>query len=182
MVTSIHSCSMKYLCQQVPNSCLQPRPLLWVSDSCIQTQRNKSKWNSVDSLSGLRALVIVQLLSHVQLFAAQWTAACQPSLSFTISRSLLTLMAIESAIPSIHLVLCRPLLLPPSIVPSIRVFSNESAVRIKWPKYWSFSFNISPSNGYTGLISFRIDCFDLPTIQKILKSLLQHHSSKPSVL
>ena len=120
------------------------------------------------------------LLSHVLLFATPWTVAHQPSLSFTISQSLLKLMSIESVMPSNHLILCHPLLLLPSIFPSIRVFSNESALHIRWPKYWSSS--ISPSNEYSGLISFRIDWFDLPAVQGTLKSLLQHHSSKASIL
>ena len=105
----------------------------------------------------------------------------QTSLSITNSQSLLKLMSIESVMPSNHLILCRPLLLPPSIFPSIRVFSNESILPIRWPKYWSFSFNISPSNEYSGLISFRIDWLDLLAVQGILKSLLQHHSSKASI-
>ena len=113
--------------------------------------------------------------------ATPWTAACQASLSFTNSRSLLKLMAIESVIPSNHLILCHPLLLLPSIFPSIRVFSKES-VLIRWPKYWSFSISISPSNEYSGLISFRIDWFDLLAVQGTLKSLLQHHSSRASIL
>ena len=124
----------------------------------------------------------VQWLSHVQLFAPPWTAAHQAFLSITNSLSLLKLMSIESVMPSNHLILCRPLLLPPSIFPSIRVFSNESVFRIRWPKYWSFSINISPSNEYSGLISFRIDWFDLLETQGTLKSLLQHYSSKPSNL
>ena len=117
----------------------------------------------------------VQLLS-VQLFATPWTAASQASLSFTISWSLFKLMSIELVMPSNHLVFCRPLLFLPSILPSIRVFSSESVLHIRWPKYWSFSFSISPSNEYSELISFRIDWFDL-TVQGTLKSLLQHHSS-----
>ena len=112
----------------------------------------------------------------------QWTAARQASLSITNSWSLLRLISIESLMPSNHLVLCYPLLLLPSIFPSIRVFSNESVVHIRWPKYWSFSFNISPSNEYSGLISFRIDWFDLLAVQGILKGLLQHNSSKASIL
>ena len=112
----------------------------------------------------------------------QWTAAHQSSLSFTISQSLLKLMSIESVMPFNHLILCRPLLLPPSIFPSIRVFSNELALRIRWPKDWSFSFSISPSNENSGLISFRMDWLDLLTVQGTLKSLLQHHSSKASIL
>ena len=103
-------------------------------------------------------------------------------MSVTISRRLLKLMSIESVMPSNHLILCCPLLLPPSIFPSIRVFSNESALCIRWPKYWSFSFNISPSNDYSGLISFRMDWVDLLAVQETLKSLLQHHSSKASIL
>ena len=111
-----------------------------------------------------------------------WTAASQATLSFTISQSLLKLMSIESVMQSNHLILCRPLLLLPSIFPSIGVFSNKSAIHIKWPKYWSFSFSISPSNEYSGLISFRIDWFDLLAVQGTLKSLLQHHSLKASIL
>ena len=120
----------------------------------------------------------VQLLSRVRLFATPWTVAHQASLSITISPSLLRLTSIESVMPSNHLILCRPLLLLPSIFPGIRVFSSESALRIRWPKYWSFSFNISPSNEYSGLISFRMDWLYLLAVQETLKSLLQHHSSK----
>ena len=124
-----------------------------------------------------------QLLSHVRLFATPWTTALQASLSIINSQSLLKLISIESVMPSNHLILCRPLLLLPSIVPSIRVFSNESALRITWPNYWSFSFSISPSNEPSGLISFRMDWLDLLAVsQGTLKSLLQHHSSKPSIL
>ena len=123
----------------------------------------------------------VQLLSRVRLFATPWTAACQASLSITNSRSLPKPMSIESVMPPNHLILCRPLLLLPSIFPSIRVFSNESALCIRWPKYWSFSFNISPSNEHSGLISFRTEWLDLLAIQRILMSLLQHHSSKASI-
>ena len=126
--------------------------------------------------------VAVQLLSCVWLFVTPWTAALQASLSFTIFRSLLKLMSIESVMPSNHLILCHPLLLLPSIFPSIRVFSNESALLIRWPKYWSFSFSISPSNEYSGLISFRMDWFDLLAVQGTLKSLLQNHSSRASIL
>ena len=124
----------------------------------------------------------VQLLSYVQLFATPWTAAHQASLSITNSPSLLKLMSIGSVMPSNYLILCRPLLLLPSIFPSIRVFSNKSVLHIKWPKYWSFSFNISPSNEHPGLISFRMDWLDLLAVQGTLKSLLQHHSSKASIL
>ena len=123
----------------------------------------------------------VQSLSCVWLFATPWTAARQASLSVTISQNLLKLMSIESVMPSNHLILCHPLLLQPSIFPSIRVFSNESVFHIRWPKYWSFSFSISLSNEYSGLISFSIDWFDL-IVQRTLKSLLQHHSSKASIL
>ena len=124
----------------------------------------------------------VQFSCPVWLFATPWTAAHQASLSITNSWSLLRPMSIESVMPSNHLILCRPLLLPPSNFPSIRVFSNESVLHIRWPKYWSFSFRISPSNEYLGLISFRTDWLDLLSVQGILKSLLQHHSSKASIL
>ena len=126
-------------------------------------------------------LFVVPLISHVWLFVTPWTAAYQASLSI-ISQSLLKLMSIEPVMPSNHLILCDPFLLLPSIFPSSRVFSNESALCIRWPKYWSFSFSISLSNEYSGLISFRIDWFDLLAVQGTLKSLLQHHSSKASVL
>ena len=124
----------------------------------------------------------VQLLSCVWLFATLWTAAPQASLSITNSWSPSKPMSIESVKPSNHLILCHPLLLLPSIFSSIRVFSNESALRIRWPKYWSFSFNISPSNEHPGLISFRMDWLDLLAVQGTLKSLLQHHSPKASIL
>ena len=124
----------------------------------------------------------VQSLSSVWLFVTPWTIACQASLSITNSQSLPKLMSIESVMPSNHLILCRPLPLLPSIFPSIRVFSNESVLHITWPEYWSFSFNISPSNEHPGLISFRMDRLDLLASQGTLKSLLQHHSSKASIL
>ena len=124
----------------------------------------------------------VQLLSYVLRFATPWTAARQASLSITNSQNLPKLMSIESVMPSNHLILCRPLLLLPSIFPSIRVFSNEPALHIRWPKYWSFSFSISPSNEHPGLISFRMDWLGLFAVQGTLKSLLQHHSSKASIL
>ena len=123
----------------------------------------------------------VQSLSHIRLFATPWTAARQASLSITNSQSLLKLMPIESVMPSSHLILYCPLLLLPSILPSIRLFSKESVLHIRWPKYWSFSFSINPSNEYSGLISLRIDWFDL-AVQGTLKSLLQHPSSKASIL
>ena len=124
----------------------------------------------------------VQLLSCVRLFVTPLITAHQASLSITISQSSLKLMSIESVMPSGHLILCHPLLLLPPIPPSIRVFSSESTLRMRWPKYWSFSFNISPSNDYPGLVSFRMDWLDLLAIQGTLKSLLQHHSSKTSIL
>ena len=124
----------------------------------------------------------VHSLSHVRLFATPWTAACQASLSITNSQSPPKPMSTESVMPSNHLILCSPLLLLPSIFPSIRVFSNESALCIRWPKYRSFSFNISPSNEHSGLNSFRMDCLDLLAAQGTPKSLLQHHSSKASIL
>ena len=124
----------------------------------------------------------VQLLSCVQLSVTPWTAACQASLSITNSKSLRKLIPIELVMPSNHLILCHPLLLPLSSIPSIRVFSNESALCIRWPKYWSFNFSISPSNEYSELISFRMDWLDLLAVQGTLKSLLQHHSSKASIL
>ena len=125
---------------------------------------------------------LVQSLSRVQLFVIPWTTAHQASLSITNSQGPLKPMSIESMMPSNHLILCRPLLFLPSIFPSIRVFSNKSALCIWWPKYWSFSFNISPSNEHPGLISFRMDWLDLLAVQGTLKSLLQHHSSKASII
>ena len=124
----------------------------------------------------------VQSLSHVQIFVTPWTAAHKASLSITNSQRLFKLMSIESVMPSNHLILCHPLLLPPSIFPGIRVFSNESVLHIRWPNYWSFSFTISPSNEYSVLISFRMDWLDLLAVQGTLKSLLQQNSSKASIL
>ena len=124
----------------------------------------------------------VQLLGRVQLFVTPWTAARQASLSITNSQSLLKLMSIKSVMPSNPLILCHPLLLTPSIFPSIRVFLNESVLHIRWPKYWSFNFSISPSNEYSGLSSFSADWFDLLAVQGTLKNLLWHHSSKASIL
>ena len=138
--------------------------------------RGRGWWGTGEPLSP------VQSLSHVRLFGTPWTAACQASLSITNSWSLLKLMSIESVMSYNHLILCHPLLLPPSIFPSIRIFSNESLLCIRWPKDWSFSFSISPSNEYSGLIFFKIDWFDLLAVQVTLKSLLQHHSSKASLL
>ena len=140
------------------------------STSELQKTPNKYQFSSV------------QLLSLVRLFVTPWTAARQASLSITNSRSLPKLMPIESEMPSSHLVLCPPLLLLPPIPPSIRVFSNESTLHVRWPKYWSFSFSISPSNEHPGLSSFRMDWLNILAVQGTLKSLLQHHSSKPSIL
>ena len=123
----------------------------------------------------------VQSLSHIQLFVTPWATLHQASMPITNSQNLFKLMSIESVMLSDHLILCHPLLLLPSIFPSTRVFSNESALRIRWPKYWSFSFNISPSNEHPGLISFKMDWLDLPAVQGTLKSILQHHSSKVSI-
>ena len=133
------------------------------------------------SLMDMSQFSSVQSLSHVWLFATPWITARQASLSITNSWSLLTLMSIESVMLSSHLILCRPLLLLPPIPCSIMIFSNESTLHMKWPKYWSFSFSVSPSNEHPGLISFRMDWLDLLTVQGTLKSLLQHHSSKASI-
>ena len=146
-------------------------------NTCVCTSWEQSSW-----LRLLSSVQFGQSLSHVRLIVTPWTAARQASLSFTISRSLLKLKFIESVKPSNHLILCRPLLLLPSVFPSIRVFSNELVLCIMWSKYWSFSLSIRPSNEYSGLISFRIDWFDLLAVQETLKSLLQHHSSKASIL
>ena len=143
----------------------------------LKTQKNvKQKSLFVTQFSS------VQSLSHVWLFAIPWTAAHQASLSITNSRNPPKPISMESVMPSNHVIICHPLLLLPSIFPSIRVFSNESGLRIRWPKYWSFSFSISPSNEYSGLISSRMEWLDLPAVQGTLKSLLQHHSSKASIL
>ena len=147
----------------------------------------RQRWDSQETIVQPwgRVLVLPQFSSVARLcptLATPWTAARQASLSVTNSRSLLTLMSIESVMPSNHLILCRPLLLPPSVIPSISVFSYESVLHIRWPKYWSFSFSISPSKEYSGLISSRMDWVDLLAVQGTLKSLLQHHSSKTSIL
>ena len=136
----------------------------------------------ISNYSKIKSFSSVQLLSCVLLFATPWIAARQASLSITNSRSLPKLMSIKSVMPSNHLILCCPLLLLPPILPSIRVFSNESALHIRWPEYWSFSFSNSPSNEHPGLISFRMDWLNLLAVQGTLKSLLQHHSSKASIL
>ena len=149
--------------------------------SLLSPTVKEGKYHSGEILNYLQ-FSSVQSLSHVWLFATLWTAARQASLFITNSRSLPKLTSIEAAMPSNHLILCRPLLLLPSIFPSIRVFSNESVFHIRWSKYWSFSFSISLSNEYSGLISFRMDWLDLLAVQGTLKSLLQHHSSKASIL
>ena len=154
-----------------------------ISDTNGQTSSLvKSNTSSVMHLHYKIQFSSVQSLSHVQLFATPWTAARQAYLSITNSRSLPKLMSIESVMPSNHLIFCHPLLLLLSIFPSIRVFSNDSALRIRWPKYRSFSFNISPSNEHPGLISFRLDWLHLLVVQGTLKNLLQYHSSKGSIL
>ena len=146
-----------------------PEPHLW---TCVQTNLSRYSFCYEEHVFGS-----VQLLSHVRLFETQWIVACQASLSFTISWSLLKLVSIEWVMPSNHLIFCHPRLLLPSFFPRIRVFSNESALHIRWTKYWSFSIN--SSSEYSGLISFRIYWFNLLAVQGTLKSLLQHHSSKP---
>ena len=142
---------------------------------CRTTWQWGTRMYSSQELEVMRSWSSVHLLSHVQLFVTPWTAARQAFLSITNSRSLLKLTSIEWLMSSKHLILCRPLLLLPSIFPSIRVFSSESALHIRWPNYWSFSFSISPSNEYSELISFRIDWFDLLAVQGTFKCLLQHH-------
>ena len=139
-------------------------------------------WWSWEQELILGSLSSVQPHSRIQLFETPWTATCHASVSITNCQSLLNLMSIESVMPSNHLILCCPLLLLPSVFPSIRVFSNESVLHIRWPKYWSFSFSISPSKEYSGLISFGMDWLDLLAVQGTLKSLLQHESSKASIL
>ena len=145
---------------------------------CLREQQVLCPVGPAEGTKHSAQLSSFQSLSGVQLFETPWTAAHQASLSITNSRSLLRLMSIASVMPSNHLILCRPLLLPTSIVPSIRVFSSESALRIRWPKYWNFSFSISPSKEYSGLISFRMNWLDLFAVQGTLKSLLQHHIQK----
>ena len=155
----------------------------YISCSFPSSQCPLSWWpngNSVDLIMGFPGGGVVQSPSHLQLFVTPWTTAHQASLCFTISWSLFKLMSIELVMPSNHLILCHPLRLP-SIFPSIKVLSNESALHTRWPKYWSFSFSISPSNEYSGLLSFKIDWFHLLAVQRTLKSLLQHHSLKASI-
>ena len=168
----------------------QAKILGWVAISFSRESFHTRDWTHISYVGRWilyywvtwEAFSSVQLLSCVWLFLTPWAAARQASLSVTNSRRLLKLMSIESVMPSNHLVLCHPLLLLPSILPNIRVFSNESALCIRWPKYWGFSFSISPSNQYSGLISCRINWFNLLAVQATLRSLLQHHSSKASIL
>ena len=164
--------------------------IAWVSSCAVYKSRwhpllrLQHEWYSLGKYRAKPASVqfsSVQPLSRVRLFVTPWIAACQASLSITNSQSSPKLMPIESVMPSSHLIFCRPLLLLPPILPSIRVFSNKSTLRMRWPKYWRFSFSISPSNEHPGLISFRMDWLDLLEVQGTLKSLLQHHSSKASI-
>ena len=168
------------------SSCTSYRWLLWDSLLYKQASLRASPLHFKQSLCyrtiSLYSISSVQSLSCVWLFVTPWTAACQASLSITNSQNLLKLMSIESVMPCNHLTFCGPLLLQPSIFPNIRIFLNESALCIRWPKYWSFSFSISPSNEYSGLISFRVDWLDLLAVQGTLKSLLQYYSSKASIL
>ena len=158
------------------------------SDQCKETEENnrlgktRDLFKKIRDTKGTFHASSVQSLSHVWLFVSPWTAPCQASMSTTNSQSLLRLMPIELVMPFNHLILCHPLLLLPSIFPSIRVFSSESVLPIRWPTDWSFSFSISPSNEHLGLISFRMDWLDLLDVQGTLKSLFQHHSSKASIL
>ena len=167
---------------------LQARILEWVAIHFSRESFWPRDWTQVSCTASTVFTVwatrisSVQSLSPVWLFATPWTVVYQASLSITSSQSLFKLMSIKLVMPSSHLILCRPLLLLPSIFPSIRVFSNESVLHITWPKYWSFSFSISPSNEHPGLISFRMDCLDLLAVQGTLKSLLRQHSSKASIL
>ena len=162
-------------------------PKLQANHLCINiwealVSKNPNSWEPSFIPPWYTVQYSVQSLSYVQLFATPWTAVHQASLSITNSRSPLKLMSIESVMPSNCLILCHPLLLLPSIFPSIRVFSNESVLCIRWPNDWTFSFNISPSNEYSGMISFRMDWLDLPEVESTIKSLLQHHSLKVSIL
>ena len=199
----LHTCEVK-VAQSCPTLCdpmdytvhgiPQARVLEWVAYPFSSRSSWPRNWTRLSCIAGrfftnwvireapLHIFSSVQSLSHVQLFVTPWTVTHQASLSITNSPSLPKLMSIESVMPSNHLILCRPLLLLPSISPNIRVFSNESALCIRWPKYWSFRFNISPSKEYSGQISFRMGWFNLLAVQGTPKSLLQHHSSKPSML
>jgi len=158
--------SMKYICRLIP---FKLTAYYWTSNLVIRSFQNQRKFyplhSTLSSLPNSYVVAVVHSLNHVQLFVTPWTAVCQASLSFTISQSLLKLISIELVMPSNHFILCCPLILLPSIFPSIRVFTNESTLCIRWPKYLSFSFSISPSNEYSGLISFRTDWFDLLAVQ-----------------
>ena len=169
-------------CACLLHSHVYSAPLITDKKLIQESYTIKHKENHHSYLFFLTTAVVVQSLSHVWLFATPWTAGHQASLSVVTSQSLLKLMLTESVMPSNHLILCHPLLLPPSVFPSTRRISNESALHIRWPKYWSFSFSISPSNEYLRLISFRIDWFDLLAAQGTLKSLLHHRSWKASIL
>ena len=170
---------MEYLSSSPP---FQP-VLVFGSEVSLPLQHIYGSCFCISSFTtSLNVVFVVQSLSRVWVFATPWTASHQASLPITNSWGLLKLMSIEFVMPSNHLILCRPLLLLPSTFPSIRVFANESALHIKWPKCWSFSFSVNPSNEYLGLISFRIDEFDVLAVQRTLESLLQHHSSKASIL
>ena len=153
----------------------------WIIKKAGEFQKKTSSFALLTIPKSLTVFISVQLLSHVRCFATPWAAAHQASLSITNSQSLFKIMSTESVMPYNHLILCRPLLLLPSIFPSIRIFSKESALHIRWPKFWSLSFSTSPSSEHPGLISFRMDWLDLLTVQGTLKSL-QHHSSKTSIL
>ena len=168
-----------------------PRKLEWVAYPFSRRSSWRRNWTEVSCIAGIFftnwsirgcQFSSVHLLNHVQYYVTPWTATCQASLSIGNSQSLLKLMSIELVMPSNHLILCHPLLHLPSIFPSIRIFSNESTLHIRWQKYWSFSFSITPSNEYSGMISFRMGWLDLLAVQETLKSLLQHHSSKASII
>ena len=179
----LHDCAFVRFTVQC---CAESSNTLWLCQAQDVWKQWGKQWGCSRYFSNFQGTVSsVQLLSHVQLFGVAgtpWTAARQASLSITNSWSLLKLVSIESVMPSNHLILCHPFLLLPSIFPNIWVFSNESALRMRWPKDWSFCFSISPSNEYSGLISLRMDWLDLPAVQGTLKSLLQHHSSKALIL
>ena len=164
------------------SSAIKRKTVMWQNPTFIHDKNSQETDSSQKAKNILNMISSVQLLSRVQLFATPWSTARQASLYITNSHSSCKLMSIELVMPSNHLIPCHPLLLLPSIFPSIRVFSNESALHIRWPKYWSFSFNISPSIEQPGLISFRMDWLDLLAVQGTLKSLLWHHSSKASIL
>ena len=171
--------TVKWGTQKCIENCHWARQSLRMLQGSQERETGKSRAGGGDTWLDLHfKKIVVQLLNHVQLFGTPWTTACQTSPSFTISWNLLKLMSIESVMLSNHFILCHPHLLLPSVFCSIRIFSNEMALRIRWLKFWCFSFSISPSSEYSGLISFRINWFDVLAVQGTLKSLLQHHSSK----